>query len=141
MKIKDIMTGDPAVCTRDTSLEEVAKLMVDCDCGLIPVVESEQSMRPIGAITDRDIVVRLLAKGKNPLECKVEAAMTRDCVTASMDSELDEAIELMENNQIRRLMIVDEDDVLCGVVSQADIARQDRDLAGEVVERVSQPSA
>jgi CBS domain-containing protein len=139
-KIKDLMTKDPACCTRDTSLHEVAKLMKECDCGMLPVIESEQSMRTIGVITDRDIVCRIIAEGKNPLEFNAEDAMTRNCITIGLDGELDEAAQLMEDNQIRRLIVVDEDQTVVGVVSQADIARTDRQIAGEVVERVSEPS-
>lgn len=139
-EIQETMTSEPTCCTREMSLQEVAQLMRDCDCGMLPVVESEQSKRPIGAITDRDIVCRILAEGKNPLECRAEDAMTRDCITLSEESSFEEALEVMEEHQIRRLIIVDEDQVITGVLSQADIARFNRDMAAEVVEKVSQPS-
>jgi CBS domain-containing protein len=139
-KIRELMTEEPACCTRDTSIEEVARLFKECDCGMLPVIESEQSMKAIGAITDRDIVCRLIAEGKNPLEFTVEEAMTRNCISIDVDGDLDEAAKLMEDHQIRRLIVVDEDQVVVGVLSQADIARADRETAAEVVERVSEPS-
>jgi CBS domain-containing protein len=66
MNVGEIMTKDPACCTPDTGLQEVAQMMVDCDCGCIPVVDSEGSKMPVGMITDRDITCRVVAKGQNP---------------------------------------------------------------------------
>ena len=67
MKVKDIMTRNPVVCTPDTMLPEVARMMVDRDCGQIPVIESGASPRPVGVVTDRDIIVRAVARGMNPI--------------------------------------------------------------------------
>ena len=68
MNVEDIMTRNPVCCTPDSGLRDVAQMMVDCDCGEIPVVESFESLIPVGVITDRDIVCRVVAKGMNPLE-------------------------------------------------------------------------
>jgi predicted transcriptional regulator len=139
MKVKEIMSKDPACCTRETSLQDVAILMVEHDCGEIPVVDSMQSKRPVGVITDRDITVRSVALGKNPLELRARDCMSSPAVTVSPESDLDECCRLMEENQLRRIPVVDESGCCCGIVSQADIARHaSEDDAGEVVKEISE---
>ena len=139
MKVKEIMSKDPACCTRETSLQDVAVLMVEHDCGEIPVVDSLQSKRPVGVITDRDITVRSVALGKNPLELRARDCMSSPAVTVSPESDLDECCRLMEENQLRRIPVVDESGCCCGIVSQADIARNaSDDDAGEVVKEISE---
>ncbi|MGH8602045.1 MAG: CBS domain-containing protein [Gammaproteobacteria bacterium] len=125
--VRDIMTLNPAYCTLDTGLGDVAKLMVDCDCGEIPVVESMDpenmdSMRPVGMITDRDISCRAVAQGKNALEMTVAECMTTPCVTLPEKADLEHCCAVLEQYQIRRAPVVDRDGRLCGIVSQADIA-------------------
>ena len=129
MKIKDLMTRNPAFCTLNTSLHDVAQLMTDNDCGCIPVVEEEDSRMPIGMITDRDIVLRTVAHNKNPLNMIVGEVMTDEVFTVNPGEEVHAAVELMERNHIRRLAVVDEDKNLVGMLAQADIA-----LAAEAME-------
>ena len=81
MNAKDLMTPDPACCTRDTPVEEVARMMAKHDCGEIPVVERNDLKRVIGVVTDRDIVTRAVAEGKNPATLNVGAVMTSPAVT------------------------------------------------------------
>ena len=139
-KVRDIMTKSPIHSTRGTTLHDVARLMVERDCGEIPVVDDLR--RPIGVITDRDIVCRTLARGINPLNVSAESIMTSPIKTVNQDASINECLDLMEENQIRRVLVVDERDTLCGVVSQADISRMvGRRKAANVVERVSQPTA
>jgi CBS domain-containing protein len=142
MEVKDIMTPDPACCPPDTTLQRVAEMMVENDCGEIPVVESAASMKPVGVITDRDIVCRTVAKGLNPLTLTASDCMTTPCVTVTPDTPLEECCRLLEENQIRRVPVVDASGACCGIVALADIARNaaKRD-AGEVVREVSEPSA
>jgi CBS domain-containing protein len=139
MKAENVMTQDPACCTPETSLREVAQMMVAHDCGSIPVVENKENMRLVAMITDRDIVCRTLAQGKNPLEAKVSDAMSQPVVSAQPDSSLEECARLMEENQVRRIPIVDESGRIRGVVTQAHIARyaKAKDVA-QVVKHVSQ---
>ena len=138
MKVKEIMSKDPACCTRETSLQDIAILMVEHDCGEIPVVDSMQSKRPVGVITDRDITVRSVALGKNPLELRARDCMSSPAVTVGPESDLDECCRLMEENQLRRIPVVDESGCCCGIVSQADIAlHASEDDAGEMVKEVS----
>lgn len=122
MTVQDVMAKSPAVATPQTSLHEVARMMVDHDCGAIPVVEGQEAPRPIGIITDRDIVVRLVAENKNPLDATVSDAMTKGAATVEHDQSLEAALEVMEQNQIRRVVVVDASGVVIGVVSQADVA-------------------
>jgi CBS domain-containing protein len=142
MQVKDIMTPGPACCTPDTSLQRVAEMMVEHDCGEIPVVENAANMLPVGVITDRDITCRTVAKGLNPLTLTVAECMTTPCVTVTPDTPLDECCRVLEENQIRRVPVVDADGACCGIVALADIARNaaKRETA-EVVKEVSEPSA
>lgn len=139
MKVKDIMTPDAATATPETSLEEIAKLLVDHDCGAIPIVKSDASQTPVGMVTDRDIVTRVVAAGKDPRDLTAVDCMSSPCVTVTPGERLDACCTTMEENLVRRLVVVDKDGDCCGVVSQADIARSIADKAGEVVEVVSQP--
>ena len=142
MQVKDVMTPEPACCTPDSTLQRVAELMVENDCGEIPVVENAASMKPIGVITDRDITCRTVAKGLNPLTMTVSECMTTPCVTVMPDMSLDECCRIMEENQIRRVPVVDAGGACCGIVALADIAKHapKRETA-EVVKEVSEPSS
>ena len=142
MKVKDLMTPNPACCTPATSLREVAEMFVDHDCGAIPVVESRENLKPLGIITDRDIACRAVAKGKNALELTARDCMSSPGVTVRHDASLDDCIEAMESNRVRRVIVVDEFDRCCGIVSQADIAlRAGKKATAEVVKEVSEPMA
>ena len=139
MQAKEIMTENPACCRPGDDLRAVAEKMVAEDCGEIPVCDA--SGKPIGVITDRDIVCRLVAKGKNPLEHRVEDIMSSPPITARPEMAVDECARLMEQYQVRRLPVLDESGAICGIVSQADLARKGpRDMSIEVVERVSEPN-
>ena len=123
MKVKDIMSQKPACCTPDTNLQQVARMMVDCNCGEIPVVESQQTMKPVGVVTDRDIACRAVAQGKNPLQMTAKECMTKPAITVTLETSVEECCRLMKQHQIRRIPVVDQKGVLCGMVAQADLAR------------------
>ena len=137
---KELMTSNPAFCTPEVSLKNVAKMMCDNNCGEIPVVESQQNRRPVGVITDRDIACRAVAQDRDIVQLKAKDCMTPKPVTVKRDTELDEVVRLMEKHQIRRVPVVDDNGLLCGIVAQADIARKAQDKTGEVVREVSQPA-
>ena len=122
MKISEVMTKDPAHCLSTTSLADVAKMMADCDCGSIPVVDGPDTKKPIGTITDRDIVIRTLAHHKNPLTMVAGEVMTTGPITVQEDASFEQAFAAMENAQIRRILVVDKNGSCCGIVAQADIA-------------------
>jgi len=123
MLVREIMSKNPACCTSDTSLQEVAKMMVDNDCGCIPVVESESGKKPIGMITDRDITIRTVAEGKNPLDLTAADAMSNDAATVTPETSVEDCCNMMEDKQIRRVAVVDENGGCCGMVAQADVAQ------------------
>jgi CBS domain-containing protein len=140
MKVKDIMTKDPAVCTPDTMLPEVARMMADRDCGQIPVIESGASPRPVGVVTDRDIIIRAVARGINPLDMTARDVMTSPAVTVTPDDKVEDLADTLSNKRVRRVPVVDDDGELFGMVSQADIAQHAPDkLTGRVVRTVSEP--
>src|SRR6266436_8319549 len=119
MTVGQMMTANPACCRPDTSLEEVARTMVENDCGCIPVLDSTASGKPIGVITDRDICCRTVAEGKNPLEMTAADCMSTPAVTVMLNTSIDECCALMEEKQVRRVPVVDEQGACCGMVAQA----------------------
>ena len=142
MHVKDVMTADPACCISETTLQEVAQMMIDHDCGEIPVVESNEAKLPIGVITDRDIVCRTIARGLNPLDLAAGDCMSKPCVTVTPDMSLEECSSIMEENKIRRVPVVDANGSCCGIVALADIAlNARRSVSVEVVKEVSEPTA
>jgi CBS domain-containing protein len=142
MLVREIMTADPTCCTPETSLQTAARMMVDADCGAIPVIVDEDSQIPRGIITDRDIVCRAVAEGSNPFELKVSDCMSEGVATVPDDMSIEECCGMMERAQVRRVPVVDARGRLCGIVAQADIARRvpQETLAAELVEHVSAPS-
>ena len=141
LRVREVMTTDPACCTPDTNLRDVAQLMKEHDCGLIPIAESDQTKKPIGTITDRDIAIRIVAEGKNPLELTARDCMTTPCITVQDEDSLEDCIKVMQENQIRRNVVVDRNGRCVGIVAQADIARKlNAKTTAEVVEQISEPN-
>jgi len=141
MQVKEVMTSDPACCLAETPLPEVARMMIDNDCGEIPVVENQSSKLPIGVVTDRDIVCRIVANGLNPVELTAADCMSKPIVTVTPDMSLEECCRIMEEKLIRRVPVVNERGSCCGIVSLADVALQTRErVAAEVVKEVSEPT-
>jgi len=139
MQVKDIMTRDPSCCSPSANLREVAEMMVAEDCGEIPVCDDDG--KPIGVVTDRDIVCRIVAKGMNPLEMEVEECMSAPVITAGPDTPVEDCARLMEQYQVRRLPVIDAGGKCIGMLAQADIAvKGPRDTVVEVVEKVSEPN-
>jgi CBS domain-containing protein len=138
MDIRSVMTAHPATCERDATLQEVARLMKENDCGEIPVVDDNR--RPVGVITDRDIAVRAVAEGSDPRMASAADYMTAPVATVREDGTLDDACRVMEQNQIRRVVVVDREGSVAGIVAQADIALSGRDATtAEIVKQVSNP--
>lgn len=139
MRVQEIMHRDPVCCTPETKLNDVARLMVVCDCGAIPVVEDMKALRPVkGIITDRDIVCRILAEDRNPLRFAAKDCMSSPVASIGPDDSIDTAVERMEEYQIRRLPVVDEDGACVGLITQAQIAKQlPEDRVGELLKSLS----
>ncbi len=160
------MTRDVTVALRDTTLDQVARMMRDEDTGVIPVVERStealtdlDKSRPemnkvesnvvgstgklVGLITDRDIAVRAVAEGKDPRAVRAEEIMTTGVHTAHPNDRVIDAIRKMGDKQVRRIPVVDRDGNLRGIISMADVAletEQDREL-GEALEEISSGSS
>jgi CBS domain-containing protein len=117
---RDVMTGNPACCTLRTTLDEVAKLMAANNCGEIPVVDMADQI--IGVVTDRDIVCRVVAEGKNPMAYTVDSCMSGPVITVRADAPLEDVVATMEQHQIRRVPVVDERGSCVGIISLADVS-------------------
>jgi CBS domain-containing protein len=132
--INEVMTRDVSACEPNATVAEAAKVMAREDVGPVPIVEDG---RLIGILTDRDIVVRVVAEGRDPNATTVNEIASTELVTVSPDDNLDDALNLLAEHQVRRLPVV-EGDRLVGIVAQADIARLGKDKkTGEVVEEIS----
>ena len=134
-KVRQAMSRDPRSVGESTSVQEAARLMKEQDVGSLPVVEDE---RLVGIVTDRDIVIRGVAVRSDVSSLSVMDVASHEVTTVAPDQELDEALRLMAQEQVRRLPVVD-GDRLVGILAQADVAREgDEERVGETVEQISQ---
>jgi CBS domain-containing protein len=142
MKIDEIMTADPVFCTAEDSLIDAARLMAQHDIGLVPICESVETRKAIGCITDRDIVVRVVAEGKDPnVINSLREVMTHELATCSPNDDVDDVLQLMQQRQVRRVLVTDEHGSLVGVVATADLASSiEKRKVGEVMEEISEPA-
>ena len=135
-RIRELMTENPKTVRSDATVAEAARVMRDGDVGLVPVVDSD---RLVGTVTDRDIAIRVVAEERDPNTTTVRETASTELVTIDPEQDLDEALRLMAQHQVRRLPVVEEDGRLVGIVAQADVARHGEDReAGQVVEQISQ---
>lgn len=143
MQIREIMTRDPECCTPDDTLQRAARLMADCDCGCIPVVEGADRKQVVGVITDRDIAVRGVAKGKTP-DSKVNDVMSPSPTCCKADDDVEVVEQIMVEKQVRRVPVVDGEGRVVGIVAQADLALDNRIVSdrevGRIVEKISEPN-
>jgi CBS domain-containing protein len=139
---EEVMTPNPVCCLPTDSVKRAAELMKRENVGPIPVIENELTRKLVGIITDRDLVVKVIALGCDPSSTQVESVMTRKVVSCRADDPLQKAMDLMSEHQLRRITVVDEANVILGIISQADIAtRGDRpEKTAEVVKDISQSS-
>ncbi len=119
---RDIMTPDPARCIPSDTVDRVARAMDILDIGAVPVIDDERSARVIGMITDRDMVLRVVGRGLDPRTVRVADVMSDEIATCELDEDLSTAIDRMLDARVRRIPVVDEDGVLWGMISQADLA-------------------
>ena len=140
MRLKDIMTHDVEVIGPDGTLQEAADRMKELDVGMLPVCDGE---RLVGMLTDRDITVRATAEGEAPTDVRVRDVMTPEVIYCFEDALVSDAALLMQQKQVRRLLVLNRDKRLVGIVSLGDLAAKthDKPLAGDVLERVSEPAA
>lgn len=136
-QVRDVMTPNPRCATEKDSLMDVARIMRDQDTGVVPVVDDNN--RIIGLVTDRDIVVRCIADGKNPNDAKVNEVMTKSIRKVKEDATINEVMTLMKGSEIRRVPVVDTNDKIVGIVSIGDIASAGDDRkVGDAIQDISE---
>ncbi len=140
MTCAEVMTPSPTACNPQHTATDAAELMRREDCGMLPVV-SDDGKKLIGVLTDRDIVLKVVAEGRDPRSTAVSEVMTTDLVTCLPQESVEMAMEQMATRQVRRIAIVDADGSLVGVVSQADVATRiaNAQETGQVVQAISEP--
>jgi CBS domain-containing protein len=137
---RDVMTGQPVCCNPDDSAQQAAQLMKDQNVGSIPVCEKD-SNRLAGIVTDRDIALKLVAEGRDPKNTPVRDLMTTEVFSCRPEDNLDDALQTMQRQQVRRIPVVDEERRILGIISLADIATRLRapDVTAQVVAEISRP--
>jgi CBS domain-containing protein len=137
-RVKDVMTRDVEAIHADASLEEAARKMSMLDVGPLPVHDGEVL---VGMLTDRDITVRAVAMGLDPIQARARDAMTPEVVSCFEDQDVQEAANLMQERKIRRLLVLDRNRRLVGIVSLGDLALEtsDEKRVGEILETISEP--
>ena len=134
-KVHEVMTDRPRCVTMETPVSVVAQLMESDDIGSLPILAGEQLA---GMVTDRDIVIRAIAKGKDPRGMPVSEVASSEIVVVHENDDLADALRLMASQQVRRLPVVDEENRLVGILAQADVAAEAKEKAvGEMVEEIS----
>ena len=139
MKCSEVMTVNPSCCLVTDTVHRAAQLMKSEDVGPIPILDELENRRLEGVITDRDIVLKLVAEDRDPNTTRVSEIMTRDVVTCRVNDDAHKAVRLMEEHQVRRIPIVNDHGQLAGIVSQADVATRMKDPreTAEVVKQIS----
>jgi CBS domain-containing protein len=134
--VNQVMTHDPQTIGADASAVDAARIMRDADTGIVPIVDGQ---RVVATITDRDIAVRVVAEGSDPGTTRAIDIASRELVTIDPQQDLDEALRLMAQHQVRRLPVVEEDGRLVGIVAQADVARHASEKkVGDTVQKISE---
>jgi CBS domain-containing protein len=142
-KCNEVMTKNPVCCRPDDIVEKVAQLMQSENIGSIPVIENEQNQKLVGIVTDRDLALKIVAKGQDAKSTKVEAVMTRQIVTCRAEDDLQKALDAMADHQLRRIPIVDNDNKIVGIIAQADVATRVNlpEKTAAMVKEISQSNA
>ena len=142
-KCSDIMTRDVVACTPQSTIVEVAQLMKEEDIGPVLVVDNEQSRTLVGIVTDRDIVLKVIAEGRDPKTTRVGDVMSKKLITCRADDDVDVAMRAMAQYQLRRIPVVEGNMMLVGIIAQADVATRanEPEKTAEVVKEISQETA
>ncbi|HEX5839371.1 MAG TPA: CBS domain-containing protein [Anaerolineales bacterium] len=136
----DVMTTNPVCAQAEDTVVSVAQLMKEQDVGPIPIVDDVTTKRLQGIVTDRDLTLKVVAEGRDPNTTRVSEVMTTDVVTVRQDDDIQAALDAMSQNQLRRILVVDDNENLVGIIAQADIAtRMNKpEQTGEVVKEISE---
>jgi CBS domain-containing protein len=140
-KCSEVMTREPICCEPSDTVTRVAEIMKQQDVGSVPVVESRNSRRLVGIVTDRDLVTKVVASARHVESTTVRDAMTAHPAACREDDDVNRAVSLMKNQQVRRVPIVDPEGRLTGIIAQADVATRlhHEKTTGQVVEAISEP--
>lgn len=140
MIASELMTANPECCLPTDSVMAAAQLMKTEDVGPVPIVENREEMKLAGIVTDRDLAIKVVAEARDPKTTQIEEVMSEGLVTCRENDDVRSVLQLMEENQLRRIPVVDKNDCLKGIIAQADVATRlsGAQAAGEVVQRVSQ---
>lgn len=143
MKCNEVMTSNPRFCLTTDTVFAAAQLMKSEDVGPIPIVTSDDSKELVGIVTDRDLVLKVVAMGLDPGTTRLADVMSTDLLTCRDSDDADKAIELMQENQVRRIPVVDDKGRLVGIISQADVATRidDNEKTAETVEEISKAAS
>lgn len=133
--VKDVMTRNPECASERDSIQDVARIMKDKDTGVVPIVDGKKI---IGMITDRDIVVRGIAEGKDLANTRVNELMTKNVRSVKEDAPLEEALNVMTSAEVRRVAVVNGSEEIVGILSIADVSRESNGKVGRVVEDISE---
>src|SRR5262245_60493436 len=148
MRISQVMTKNPVCCIPSDTAQVAALIMKRVDTGIVPVVDNEKDRKAVGVVTDRDLCLAVIAideasaDGPDTMDIPLERYMTTRVVSCSPDDDLDRACELMKDNQVRRLLVVNEQDIVQGIVSMADLVLHGnirKREAREMLEKICQP--
>jgi CBS domain-containing protein len=143
MKANELMTKNPACVTPQTTAQEAASTMDREDVGSLPVVESRESMRLVGIVTDRDLALRILGRGESASSPVSTAMSSGNIACVRPEESLDKVEELMSEHQVRRIPVTDDNNRVVGMIAQADLAREQRAVGrkdfGKVLEEISEP--
>ncbi len=139
-KCSDVMTRNPVSARPDDTVASVARLMKENDIGPVPIVDDNNSKRLVGIVTDRDLAIKVVAAGRDPQTTPVKEVMTTNVITCRDDDDIETALDAMSTQQLRRIPVVDDGNMLVGIIAQADIATRmnSPEKTGEVVKEISE---
>ncbi len=142
-KCSEVMTKDPVCCLSDDTASKVAQLMQRDNIGSIPVIDNDQTQKLVGIVTDRDLVLKVIARGHDAKITKVEAVMSHRVVTCAADDDLQKALDAMAKHQLRRIPVVDSNHKIVGIIAQADIAMRvnQPEKTAELVKEISRSNS
>ena len=138
-RCSEVMTKDPVCCLPSDTTERAAQIMKDEMVGPVPVVDDHETRQLVGIVTDRDLALNVVAEGRDPMTTTVDMVMSRILVTCREDDDIQKAMDLMAENQVRRIPVVDDEGRIVGIIAQADIATRlsEPEKTAEVVEEIS----
>jgi CBS domain-containing protein len=136
----EVMTKYPVCCLPTDSVAKAAEIMKSRNIGSVPVIEDEQTQKLVGILTDRDLALTIVAEGRDAKSTKVEMVMTRRIVTCFAGDDVQMALDAMAEHQLRRIPIVDHDNKIIGIITQADVATRinQPEKTGEMLKEISQ---